>query len=93
MGDMLCRLLRFYIHLLLDDDWECERKRRALADMRLDPYLTAVHLDDALRYCEPQPGTTLLAGDGIVGLLKLLKQLGLIGSGDAGSGVMYRQME
>jgi len=35
-------------------------------------------------------GAALLARDGIVGLLKLLKQLGLIGSGDAGSGVTHR---
>jgi len=40
-----------------------------------------VHLNDALRYGQPQPGATFLAGDRIVGLLKLLKQLGLIGSG------------
>jgi hypothetical protein len=70
--------------LPLDDDWECERKRRALADLRLDPDSAAVHLNDALRYGQPQAGAALLARDGVVGLLKLLKQLGLIGSGDAG---------
>jgi DNA-binding transcriptional ArsR family regulator len=32
-----CRLLRFCIHLLLDDDREHERKRRAAARLRLDP--------------------------------------------------------
>jgi hypothetical protein len=37
-----------------------------------------VHLDDALGYSEPQAGAALLAGNGVVGLLKLLKQLGLI---------------
>ena len=31
--------------------------------------------------------------DGIVGLLKLLEQLGLIGCGDAGSSVADRYME
>ena len=34
-----------------------------------------------------------VAGDRIVGLLELLKQLGLIGSGDAGTGVPDRYME
>jgi hypothetical protein len=52
-----------------------------------------VHLDDALRYGESQAGTTLFLGDGIVGLLELLKQLGLIGSGDAGTGVTDRYTE
>ena len=52
-----------------------------------------MHLNDALGYREPQAGAALLAGDGIVGLLKLLKQLGLIGSGDAGSGVTNRDTE
>jgi len=38
-----------------------------------------MHLDDAFGYGEPQAGTTLLARDRIVGLLELLKKLGLIG--------------
>jgi hypothetical protein len=38
-----------------------------------------VHLDDALGYSEPQAGSALLLGDGIVRLLELLKQFGLIG--------------
>jgi hypothetical protein len=42
-----------------------------------------VHLNDALGYSESQPGAALLLGDGIVGLLKLLKLLGLISSGGA----------
>jgi hypothetical protein len=52
-----------------------------------------VHLNGALRYSEPQAVAALLAGDGIVGLLKLLKQLGLIGGGDAGAGVSNRYIE
>jgi len=64
-----------------------------LAGLRLDPNPSAVHLNDALRYGEAQAGAALLASDGIVGLLKLLKQLGLIGSGDAGAGVSNRYME
>jgi hypothetical protein len=52
-----------------------------------------VHLNDALRYGEPQAGAALLAGDRVVRLLELLKQLGLIGSGDTGSGVADRDME
>jgi hypothetical protein len=52
-----------------------------------------VHLNYALRYSEPQAGAALLARDGIVGLLKFLEQLGLIGSGDAGSSVTDRYIE
>ena len=52
-----------------------------------------MHLDDALRYGEPQASAALLAGDRIVGLLELLKQLGLIVSRDARSGVTDRYME
>src|SRR5271166_402736 len=73
-----CRLIWFHVDLLLDDDWERESKRRALARLRLDPNLAAMHLDDALRYSEPQASAALLLGDGIVGLLKLLKQLALV---------------
>ena len=43
--------------------------------------------------CQSQAGATLLAGDGIVGLLKLLEQLGLIGGRDARSGVTDRDIE
>ena len=58
------------VHLPLNDHWEREGKRRALARLRLDPNPSAVHFDDPLRYCESQAGAALLAGDGIVGLLK-----------------------
>src|SRR6516164_7086475 len=81
------------VHLPLNDHWEREGKRRALARLRLDPNPSAVHFDDPLRYCESQAGAALLAGDGIVGLLELLKQLGLIGGRDARAGVTHRYME
>jgi hypothetical protein len=48
-----------------------------------------VHLDDPLGNGQSQAGATLFTRDGIVGLLKLLKQLGLIGRGDTGSGVTH----
>src|SRR5262249_7106064 len=57
------------------------------------PNPAPVHLNDALRYGETQAGTALLAGNGIVGLLKLLKQLGLISTRNAGAGVADRYME
>ena len=79
--------------MLLDDDRECERKCGALAWLRLDPDSAAVHLNDPLGDGESQTGAALLAGDGIVGLLKFLEQVGLIGSGDAGAGVTHRHME
>src|SRR5215813_10589519 len=65
------QLLRLYVDLLLNNNRECERKCGALARLRLDPNPSAVHLNDALRYGQPQAGAALLTGDGIVGLLKL----------------------
>jgi hypothetical protein len=59
---------------LLNNNRQCERERRALARLRLDPNPSAVHLNDALRYGETQASVALLAGDGVVRLLKLLKQ-------------------
>ena len=88
-----CQLLRLYVDLLLNNNRKCERKCGALARLRLNPNPSAVHLNDALRYSESQAGAALLAGNRIVGLLKLLKQLGLIGGGNAGSGVTDRYME
>jgi hypothetical protein len=81
------------LHLSLDNNREPERKCGALARLRLNPNPSAVHLNDALRYGEPQAGATLLAGDGIVGLLKFLKQLGLIGSGDTRTSIANRHMK
>ena len=88
-----CRLLRLYVDLLAGDDRERERKCRALARLRLDPNTSAVHLNNPLRDGQSQTGTALLACNRIVGLLKLLKQLGLIGGGNAGSGVTDGYME
>src|SRR6516162_4757657 len=81
------------LNLPLNDDRQRECKSRALAGLRLDPNPAAVHFNDALRYGETQAGAAFLAGDGIVGLLKFLKQLGLIGSADAGAGVADRHMK
>ena len=52
-----------------------------------------MHLNDPLRDGQSQAGTALLAGDGIIGLLELLKQLGLIGSGDARASIANRYIE
>ena len=46
-----------------------------------------MHLNDALRYGQPQAGAAFLLGDGIVGLLKFLKQPCLIGGGNTGPGI------
>src|SRR6516225_9213924 len=78
---------------MFNDDRQCECKGRAMARLRLDPDLAAVHLNDPLGDGQSQAGAALLAGDGVVGLLELLKQFGLIGSGDAGSGITDRYME
>ena len=82
-----------WLHLLLNVNREREGKCRAPANLRLDPDSASVHLNDALRYSEPQAGAAFLASNGIVGLLELLKQVGLIGGGDAGTGVTDRHME
>src|SRR5262249_21155924 len=69
----------------------CERG--ALPRLRLNPNFTSVHLNDAPGYCQAQPSAPLLAGNRIVGLLKLLKQLGLIGSRNPRTGIADRYME
>src|SRR5215831_19241472 len=66
-----CRPLRFWVDLLLNDYRQCERERRVAAKLRLDPDLTAVHLDDARRYRGPQAGPALLARDCIVGTAEM----------------------
>ena len=72
------------LHLPLNDHWKRERKCRTLPRLE-STQIFAVHLNDTLRYGEAQAGATLLAGDGVVGLLELLEQPGLVGSGDAGT--------
>ena len=52
-----------------------------------------MHLNDALRYGKSQTSAAFLAGDRIVGLLELLKQLGLIGDGNIRSRVTHRNLE
>ena len=47
-----------------------------------------MHFDDALGNSESESRPTFLASNRIVGLLKLLEQLGLIGGGDTGAGVL-----
>ena len=64
-----------------------------MARLRLNPDPAAVHLDDAFGNGESQASAAFLAGDGIVGLPKLLKQLDLIGCGDTGSSVADRHIE
>src|SRR6516164_9163062 len=77
------------VMLPLNNHRKRERKRRALPRLRLDPNPSAVHLNDALGDGQSQARATLLAGDRIVGLLELLKQLGLICSGAARAGVTH----
>src|SRR6516165_6946240 len=87
------RLLMTRPYLPLDRDREREHKRRTVPRLGFDPNPAAMHLDDALRYSKPQAGAALLASDRVVGLLELLKQLGLIGSGDTRTGVTDRYIE
>src|SRR6516225_10537148 len=87
------QLLRLYVDLLLNNNRKCERKCGALARFRLDQNPSPVHLNDALGYGESQAGAALLAGNSIVGLLKFLEQLRLIGSRYARASVANRYME
>ena len=59
-------------------------KTEPLPGLEFDRQAAAVHLDDAARNGEPQPGAAFDLGDRIVGLLKFLEQLVLIGRGDPG---------
>ena len=52
-----------------------------------------MHLDNPARDCQAEPGAALGLGDRIVGLLKLLEQLLLIGGIDSRAGVMHRHAE
>src|SRR5215831_15329590 len=79
--------------LCFDPDGNGEVERRSRALLRLDPNAPAVHLDDALGDRQAETGAALLARDRAVGLLELLEDLGLIGSGDAGAGVADRNRE
>src|SRR5262245_51716709 len=79
--------------LRFDPHRQREIERRSLAQLGLDPDAPAMHLDDALRDRQPQTGPALLARTRIVGLLELLEDFRLIGRGNAGSGVAYRDRE
>src|ERR1700694_3870800 len=70
-----------------------EEKSRALAHRRFHPDFSSMHLDDALRDGKPQAGAALLLCDRIVGLLEFLEKLGLIGGGNARTGIMHRHTE
>jgi len=74
-------------------DRQHKGKRRALTDGRFDPNPPTVHFDDALRDREPQARAPFLLGHRIVGLLKFLKQFGLIGGGNPRPGVMHGHLE
>ena len=51
----------------------------------------ALHLDNALRDREAEPGAALLAGVRAVDLLELLEDLAVVRGGDAGAGIAHRQ--
>src|SRR5207247_110947 len=70
-----------------------EIERRSLARLGFDPDAPTVHLDDALGDRQAETGSALLARDRAVGLLELLENLGLIGRGNTGSRVAYRNRE
>src|SRR5262249_33701377 len=79
--------------LYFDPHGQREIDRRSLALLRLDPNAPAVHLDDALGDRQAETRSALLAGNRAVGLLELLEDLGLIGGGNAGSGITYGHRE
>src|SRR5262249_33474065 len=76
-------------YLLLPSNAHREREPegRALAQARLDPDTSSVHLNDAFDDGEPKAGATLGASAGAIGLLELLEDLLLIRFGNARPGV------
>src|SRR6266508_5855991 len=81
-----------WARLLLNLDRERDEKRRALPQLRVQPDSAALHLDNSLRDREPKSGAALLAGDRVVGLLAVLEQFGLLGRGNARTGVAHRKI-
>src|SRR5205823_2134001 len=80
-------------HLCFDPHRQREREGRSLALLGFHPDPAAMHLDDALGNRQAETGPALLARDRAVGLLKFLEDLGLIGRGDAGPRIAYRNRE
>src|SRR5499426_1156637 len=66
---------------------------RTLAQRRLDPNATAMHLDDLLGNGEPQAGAALGLGVGAVDLVELLEDARLVLLRNAGSGVGHMDGE
>src|SRR6266498_2559905 len=79
--------------LRFDPHRQREIERRALARLGFHPDPPAVHLDNLLGDRQAEAGSALLARDRAVGLLELLKNLGLIGYGNTGTRVAYRNRE
>src|SRR6185312_1535061 len=72
--------------LLGRPQWQGEPERAALAELAVAPDFSAVHLDEALRQRQPEPGPLPLAS-AEVGLLKLLENPVEILRGDTRAGV------
>src|SRR2546425_12671477 len=79
--------------LCFDPHRQCETERRSLARLGFHPDPPAMHLDDALGDRQAEAGSALLARNRAVGLLELLENFGLIGRGNAGPRVAYRNLE
>ena len=59
----------------------------------IHPQPATVHLDDPPRDRKPEPGAALRLRDRVVGLLKFLEQLLLIGGINSRSGVVHRHAQ
>src|SRR5438552_17634398 len=60
----LPRLPMSWPHPLLDIERHGQEERRTVADLRFDPDLAAMHLDDAARNRQAESGAALLLGGG-----------------------------
>src|SRR5262245_3599052 len=87
------------MHLLMACAWrigvngnrKCER--RTLADFRLDPDASAVHLDDAFSNRQAEAGSALPLSHGVVCLFELFENLTLVRRGDAWPSVTHCNRE
>src|SRR6476620_2876678 len=80
-------------HRTIDVYGDRKREYRALANFRLDPNASSVHLDDAPGDWQTKPGSALPFGRSIIRLLELPKNFVLIRRGDTRSGVAHGDRE
>src|SRR5689334_50603 len=80
-------------HRTIDVYGDRKREYRALANFRLDPDASAMHLDDALGNRQAEASAALPLSHGVVCLFELFENLTLVRRGDAWPGVTHCNRE